>query len=1211
MSARKLPRPPRGRQRPPRRVLLASVVACVAAAFAGGLATPAAGETPIRVGGRVLADGRPLAGARVELEAIEDRYSDALRRLTGEPVPAVARATSGDDGRFALVAPGDGMWRLVVSHRGFVPLQRWLAPLTAPRDVEDAALERDVGLAVRVVDATGHPLPGAEVRVRESFYAPPRFRRTWSPALRHGTADAGGRLRLPRAPDEGLVLAAWAPGRLEAEARVEPGGGDVTLALAPGVERRLVVRDGDAPAAGVVVRLGEAAWPLAATGEDGAVAVALPAAGSVRLELDAGGGRRTPRLDLPLPAAPADAPEAVPAVVVELPPAWRIEGVVEAAGDGGAVPGALVWPRGWASDAVRSDARGRFRLLRVAAEEVEVVAAAPGYRQARRPVAPDERELPRLVLAPEAAVAGTVVDAAGAPVAGAEVWLRESGAWQPWNVEESSSSGPEARTWSDEAGGFRFAGAPGQAFDLRASAPGYAPADGTAVAGERPAVLVLEEGRRVAGRLVDEDGEPVAGARVGLAWVPEMRPRTEIFVGTRQVFDFETTSGGDGGFVLADLPAGELVAVADGRPRRVERELGIVRVPEQGGVDLGEVTLPRAAALDLRVVDEEGAPVPGASVSPQRLPGNSAGGGVTIYGRDDGAATSDAEGRVRVDGLTPDEAVTLDVRHEGFRSTELPAIVPPLDEELEVVLHRGLALSGRVVASDGRPAAGADLDLLLESTIAYSGGSTSQSMHRGGRADAEGAFAFEALEPASRVVLAATWEGERASLELSDLPDRGTVGPLLLRLEPSPRLLGFVELPSGQPAAGAQVTMTRRSEERPGPPPRQETAVADAAGRFSMVAAGPGPVRVEAVLDERMTAAEIVLVPGDTEVALTLDEPDEAGVSGRVVDVEGRPVRAQVSLSCVEGCTSSTAAGTDSAGRFAFRGIEPGRRRLQARAGALVAPERTLEVADRWIGGLELVLRPGAAIEGTLRGVEEGEVLRVHVVASPSGGGGGASGDVDLRGGYRIAGITPGRWRVSARSEATGAWAEGEVEVHPGDEVARLDLDLTPRGVRLSGKVTLDGRPAADLGLQLVREDGSGGTVAHVRTAYDGGFRFEGIEPGRYRLEVQPEIGVPPVRRPVDLSTDREIRLDVVVSAVTGRVVAAVGAPPGGLRAVLVDSSGGELYAGVDAEGRFHFPAVAAGPYLLAVRRGERTVASLPLEVAAADVASLLLPIEE
>jgi protocatechuate 3,4-dioxygenase beta subunit len=102
---------------------------------------------------------------------------------------------------------------------------------------------------------------------------------------------------------------------------------------------------------------------------------------------------------------------------------------------------------------------------------------------------------------------GTVVDERGKPVAGAEVGWFES--------ERRNTRHDELTTTStDAAGQFRFAHVRPGAVTVQAKAAGHAPGLKAGEAGVKPITVELGAPHVLAGRIVDAQGRPLAGARV-------------------------------------------------------------------------------------------------------------------------------------------------------------------------------------------------------------------------------------------------------------------------------------------------------------------------------------------------------------------------------------------------------------------------------------------------------------------------------------------------------------------------------------------------------------------------------------------------------------------------------------------------------------------------------------------------------------------------
>ena len=280
--------------------------------------------------------------------------------------------------------------------------------------------------------------------------------------------------------------------------------------------------------------------------------------------------------------------------------------------------------------------------------------------------------------------------------------------------------------------------------------------------------------------------------------------------------------------------------------------------------------------------------------------------------------------------------------------------------------------------------------------------------------------------------------------------------------------------------------------------------------------------------------------------------PEKAGIQGQVVNAAtGEPLRkAQLALRTVGGGQAQGASAvSDPGGNFAFQGVEPGRYRLFAERTGFVRGEygargssaagTPLTVsAGQKLTGVELRLTPQAVLTGRVLD-EDGEpvssasvqALRYSFTRGRRQLSVVLGGTTDDRGEYRLYGLAPGKYYVSASQQGSGgrnARPQNPVDTEeiyaptfypnavepatavaldaaPGAVLGGLDVTLAKvRTVRVSGKVTdSGGKPAArNTRVFVVPREGavSGFNRQSPVTMQQGMFVARGLRPGAYVL---------------------------------------------------------------------------------------------------------------
>ncbi len=507
------------------------------------------------------------------------------------------------------------------------------------------------GAPIRVVDAERAPVASARVapRVIRGSLVPDGLADELA-----ATTDAEGRAVLGDVDPAGLdeVTVTSAACGLQ---RVPLAFGDPTarLARAGRVEGR-VVADDPAATRGRAITLrtgsGTSSRGLASVVSDseGRFVVPTLAEGPLKLMV-------TPRSDAPFLPAPGEPPAVeggrTTALTISLNRATRVSGVVRDREGGRPIADVgvrLDW--GFGVPLLWTDAEGRYSGFASAgsiAPHPQITPAPfyyPKFFLDTFPVAPGlaEFEPPPILLARGGTLLGRVVDEAGGPVAGAEVdgyWAFPSRGFVP------------VRAISGRDGSFRAEGVKLDAgFLLSARGGGRATPSPVSVTGEGPVTLVARLDAAVAleGRVVDDEGRPVPEARVRLEFRllgPESMDVVSRGVRLDGLDDLRSDAEGRFRTPRQLVPNYQYRAEAEAPGRPSNRTAWVE--PSKGGTTFADLALPAiepTRSVAGRVVDRQGHPLAGALVE-------QAGDGPKRT-----SATTDPEGKFRVDGLGPGPA---------------------------------------------------------------------------------------------------------------------------------------------------------------------------------------------------------------------------------------------------------------------------------------------------------------------------------------------------------------------------------------------------------------------------------------------------------------------------------------------------------------------------------------------------------------------------
>jgi RNA polymerase sigma factor (sigma-70 family) len=580
-------------------------------------------------------------------------------------------------------------------------------------------------------------------------------------------------------------------------------------------------------------------------------------------------------------------------------------------------------------------------------------------------------------------------------------------------------------------------------------------------------LAAVDRERDLHGVVVRRDGTPVPGAHL-TGWRRRWENGGLFTLRDEKEKAAETRSSVDGSFALRLTP-GEVVDLE-------VRAAGLasVTLARRNAGELARVVLSGRVDLCVTFVDEAGRPVPECPVRLFRVGRGS--------GREDvrEEAVSDESGVAWFRGLTGGLTLTLDAKHRELGHPGWVEVVLPEEGTLSrtLTLPTGRTVRGRVVDAATRlPVAGATV------------GSNWTASHSVAVA-ADGRYEYRGWTGKGTSVLTATAPGYvRVLRKVGDLEQ---VDFELLR---GARLTGRVVTPDGTPVVGAIVSGNARPQD-----PSDNTV-----GAFpGSVTAADGSFVLEGVAQQHdlllAVQAEGWGTYSETLVSSRLaPESVDLGVirlgaehwlRGVAVDAEGAPVpRVQVYATALRPGASSTDRWSrtgsfygvggerfaDDLGRFAFRGLVPGRYRVVARpqgqgeiiveaevpAEGAAAPVRIV-VPDVRVLEVEVVTTEGRPVEG-MSISPQGRTSAYHPGAqSDSRGRATLYVTSDVR--YVGLGFPSGMFD---RFATVGA---GSHPVRPGDRLIRFVLEECEPA--LGRVLDASGNPVPDIGVEALLPDG-------------------------------------------------------------------------------------------------------------------------------------------
>ncbi len=626
--------------------------------------------------------------------------SSAANAATAPVALAPSNGTSLADGELATPSSGETS-RDAVAH--------------APDESKGVAAAPALEIRGQVVDSFAHPIAGASI---EAFFVPARGFELieWKAGderqfVARTSSNEQGEFRIALAHDVQVDLEVSAAGYASIRDSNRRAGEDLRIELQAGarLSGRIHRAESDEALAGARISLrlyqtdfGAHSSPRVATSDEAGRFVLtnlLPGSYSLNLEHN-----DACPLDLEhVEIAEGESRE----LDFALERGATLRGRVLGADDRAPVADAQVDTNRTFDHAVRTNADGRFELHGITTSGnfyVELFARAAGH--SIRTIVLDgstPRESDFEFLLPRGhSIRGAVLGFNAHPLADAYIAIVA-------HPDDSSGSAFEnGLTRSAVDGTFEFEDLePDACHTLVVRAPGYAmraldvPESEHILEALDLGDIELREPSRISGRVIDQDGKPVAQAAVTLNGANSDRsdrvdtPNSAV---EHYFAERNARTDADGRFRFDDVAGGTYTVQARTRTL-ASSELFSVWIPTGEVRDDVVLALDRKSHIAGRVVDEGGRPLSMVSVEAYPETAN----GLELS---KGGPGTDADGRFRIDALEPG---TYTIHAELFGEDAGRDVVPfacvrgvhPDGDELQIVLGRTLEIRGRVIAADG------------------------------------------------------------------------------------------------------------------------------------------------------------------------------------------------------------------------------------------------------------------------------------------------------------------------------------------------------------------------------------------------------------------------------------------------------------------------------------------------------------------------------
>jgi protocatechuate 3,4-dioxygenase beta subunit len=728
-----------------------------------------------------------------------------------------------------------------------------------------------------------------------------------------------------------------------------------------------------------------------------------------------------------------------------------------------------------------------------------------------------------VALSPAASLGGRVVDAKTLRgVARAKVEVRQGA------VTRSGRSGPD--------GSYRIAPVAPRAVRVTVNEPRYVPfRKGLEIAPGQATKLdiTLTPGASIAGRVTDENGQPVAGAR----GVLERSGPTGLRAVLRRLREeggaplFRTAA--DGTYHVSRLAPGANQSLLVAHPDFTTATVGGLNLMAGRAGPTVTVVLRRGAVLSGLVHDADGHPIEGAEAEAQQgfgLRGGRRGGAIlNLLGGRGGslehpAVRTGADGRFEIRGLAPGD-YTLWVRKSAMATERIdPVKVPETGspEAVSVTLGPGATISGTVLLRSGAPAEG-------WSVVASEPGTSPLGPRARGAltpTGSDGLFVLDGLKPGRPYDLrffGGSGVGPSrtgivppaAGLEIV-VAGAGRITGRVVDARTSRPITAYTVAYVPERGGGGLFRIVDRVAGRQVTGIGEKHEVSSDDGSFVLEDVPPGTwsVVVEAKGYQPARAGNVVVEEGGTAKDVEVRASLGGHLSGRVVDaLTGQPVPGANVTSGSAGPAGAAAAAvagdsgeeqtTDADGTFVLDGIAPGKVLITVTHPDYSDAHQTVDVTEG-APAAEIRMSAGGAIGGVVLSDAGQPLSGADVVLQAAGDTGfgrlmaaeGSSAVTDATGHFRFDHLPAGRYTLEAslRSQKSPplavVLADGQVR---DDALLQIAAGATLQGV-------VSGIPDSWKNGMTVAASGANSWSGSTRTGADGRFQFTGVPTGTVTL---------------------------------------------------------------------------------------------------------------